>query len=107
MDREVSLSSRSINMSFNLTIRVLGMVLFAAVGLLLGLYLAQVLYGSPEKGWGDIILYLVLGGAIVGFIVTPFITVYPLAAARARLKAVPALDLVAGTVGLGAGLLLG
>lgn len=94
-------------MSFNLTIRVLGMVLFAALGLLLGLFLSQALYNDPYKGMNDIILYLVLGGAILGFWFVPYVTVYPLTAVRNRLRILPALDLLAGTVGLGAGLLLG
>lgn len=100
-------SAKVLFMSFNLTIRVLGMVLFAAVGLLLGLYLSQVMYGNPTSGLGDVVLWLVLIGAFVGFIGAPFVTVYPLAAIRARLKAVPAGDLAAGVIGLGVGLLLG
>lgn len=95
-------------MSFNLTIRVLGMVLFAAVGLLLGLDLSQLLYpANPERGLNDIVLYLVLVGAIAGFIFTPYVTVYPVSRLRNRLKVVPALDLLVGTIGLGIGLLLG
>ena len=94
-------------MSFNVTIRVLGMILFAAAGLLLGLYLAQWLYGSPEQGLGDIVLYLVIIGALVGFLATPYLTVYPLRAMRDRLKTLHALDMVAGAIGLFAGLLVG
>jgi uncharacterized protein YacL len=94
-------------MSFNVTIRVLGMILFAAAGLLLGLYLAQWVYGSPERGLGDVVLYLVIIGALVGFLATPFLTVYPLRAMRDRLKTLHALDLAAGAVGLFAGLLVG
>jgi uncharacterized protein YacL len=95
-------------MSFNVTIRVIGMVFFAIVGLLLGLYLAQTLYPSAlDTGFNQIVLPLVIVGALFGLLATPYMTVYPLREVRTRLGAMNALDLVAAGVGLFVGLLLG
>jgi uncharacterized protein YacL len=95
-------------MSFNVTIRVFGMVLFAIGGLLLGFYLAQVLYpNAPDNGFNQIVLPLVIIGALFGLLVTPYMTVYPIREARTRLRAMNALDLVAAGAGLFVGLLLG
>src|SRR3954465_690357 len=95
-------------MSFNVTLRVVGMVLFAAAGLLVGLYLDQTLYdGDLGKGFSQLVLPLVIISALFGFVVTPYITVYPLRWLKRRLKAMPALDLIAAGAGLLFGLLLG
>jgi uncharacterized protein YacL len=83
------------------------MVLLAAVGLLLGMYLSGWLYGSVENGMDKIVLPLVIIGALLGLLITPYLTVYPLRWARNRLKMISALDVVAATVGLFVGLLLG
>jgi uncharacterized protein YacL len=91
-------------MSFNITIRLLGMALFAAAGLLLGVYLSPIIYGTE---YNDIVAYLTLIGAIFGLLVTPYITVYPFRWARTRLKQMPPLDLVALAAGLFLGLLMG
>jgi uncharacterized protein YacL len=95
-------------MSFNVTIRVFGMILFAIGGLLLGLYLAQALYpNAADSGFNQIVLPLVIIGALFGLLATPYMTVYPLRAARTRLRAMNALDLVAAGAGLFVGLLFG
>jgi uncharacterized protein YacL len=94
-------------MSFNLTIRVVGMVLLAAVGLLLGMYLSDLLYGNVESGMDKLVLPLVIVGALLGLLVTPYLTVYPLRWIRGRLRQISALDLVAATVGLFVGLIMG
>src|SRR5918912_3627956 len=97
-----------LRMSFNVTIRVIGMVFFAIVGLLLGLYLAQTLYPNAlDTGFNQIVLPLVIVGALFGLLATPYMTVYPLREVRTRLGAMNALDLVAAGVGLFVGLLLG
>ncbi|MFL5734927.1 MAG: PIN/TRAM domain-containing protein [Chloroflexia bacterium] len=95
-------------MSFNVTIRVLGMVLFAVLGLLLGLYLVRELYPNAlDSGFNQIVLPLVIVGALFGLLATPYMTVYPIRQVRERVKAMNALDLLAAAIGLFAGLLFG
>jgi uncharacterized protein YacL len=94
-------------MSFHITIRVLGMVLFGAAGFLLATYLSPWLYGSSTDGYNELVPYLTLFGAIFGLIVTPYITVYPFRWVRNRLRLMPPLDLVSMAAGLFVGLLLG
>lgn len=94
-------------MSFNITIRLIGMALFAAAGFLLGVYLLPIFYGTASDTYNDLIAYLTLIGALVGLLVTPYITVYPFRWARTRLRQMPPLDLVALAVGLFLGLLMG
>lgn len=93
-------------MSFNITIRLLGMALFAVAGYLLAVYLSPIIYG-PGSDYNDLVAYLTLIGAIVGLLVTPYITVYPFRWARNRLRMMPALDLVAMFAGLFLGLVMG
>src|SRR5207253_6993280 len=50
---------------------------------------------------------MVIIGALFGLLATPYMTVYPLRRLRKRLKQMPALDLLAATIGLLVGLLLG
>ena len=95
-------------MSFNLTIRLVGMVLFAAAGLALGLYLDEALYnGVVERGFSQLVLPLVIISALFGFVATPYITVYPWRSIRKRLKLMPAHDVLAAAAGLFTGLLFG
>jgi uncharacterized protein YacL len=95
-------------MSFNIIIRVIGMLLFAAGGFLLALYLSPTIYpAGTADAYNELVPYLTLFGAIFGLLVTPYITVYPFRWVRHRLKSMPALDLLSVTAGLLAGLLLG
>ncbi len=94
-------------MSFNITIRVLGMALFGAAGFFLAIYLSPWLYGTDTQGYNELVPYLSLFGAILGLIVTPYITIYPFRWARNRLRLMPPLDLISMAVGLFVGLLLG
>jgi uncharacterized protein YacL len=95
-------------MSSNITVRLIGMLLFASAGLLLGFYLAPQLYGdtSPDS-FNELILPLTFAGALFGLLITPYLTVYPLRAIRSRLRTMPAPDLVSATLGLFVGLVLG
>lgn len=94
-------------MSLNLTIRFVGMLLFAAAGLALGLSLSSVMPPEAPGGFNAVVLYLPLLGALIGFTATPFLTVYPLRALRRRLRAIPGADLGSTVFGLFVGLLLG
>ncbi len=95
-------------MSFNVTVRVIGMVLFAAAGLLIGLYLDQIAFkGQIEKGFDQLVLPLIIISALFGFAATPYVTVYPTRWVRTRLKTMPALDLMSAAAGLCVGLVFG
>ena len=83
------------------------MALFAAAGFFLGLYLSPIIYGSDNSTYNDLVIYLTLIGAILGLLLTPYITVYPFRWVRKRIRVMPPLDLVAMTVGLFLGLLMG
>ncbi len=65
-------------MSFNITIRLLGMALFGAAGFFLAFYLSPLIYGTDTTSYNELVPYLTLFGAILGLIITPYITIYPL-----------------------------
>jgi uncharacterized protein YacL len=94
-------------MSFHIAIRLIGMALFAAAGFFLGLYLSPIIYGGDNSTYNDLVIYLTLIGAILGLLVTPYVTVYPIRWVRKRIRLMPPLDLVAMTLGLFLGLLMG
>ena len=94
-------------MSFHIVIRLIGMALFAAAGFFLGLYLSPIIYGGDNSAYNDLVIYLTLIGAIFGLLVTPYVTVYPVRWVRKRIRLMPPLDLVAMTLGLFLGLLMG
>src|SRR5437868_5703550 len=95
-------------MSFNVTLRVIGMALFAAAGLLLGLYVDQLASnGAKGQYFDQLVLPLIIISALFGFVATPYVTVYPVRWLRSRLKTMPALDLMASACGLSVGLVLG
>lgn len=94
-------------MSFHIAIRLIGMALFAAAGFFLGLYLSPIIYGGDNSAYNDLVIYLTLIGAIFGLLVTPYVTVYPVRWVRKRIRLMPPLDLVAMTLGLFIGLLMG
>lgn len=94
-------------MSFNLLIRFIGMLLFAAAGLLLGLWLPAGSASESPGGLNVAVLWLPLLGALIGFIATPFVTVYPVIAVRRRLRSMTAPDLAAAAFGLFVSLVLG
>ena len=82
--------------------RLIGMVLFAVAGVYLGAELAPSVRGSPE-------LYaIVLGllGALVGLVITPFITTRPVRFIVRILSNISAHTLAAGLIGLVSGLVV-
>jgi uncharacterized protein YacL len=94
-------------MSLNLTVRFIGMLLFAAAGLVLGLRLSSVMPPEAPGGFNAAVLYLPLLGALLGFTAAPFLTVYPLRALRRRLRSASGGDMASVAFGLFVGLLLG
>ena len=89
-------------MSADFIARILGMVVFAALGVYWGIGLG----GSTE---GKVELYaVVLGlvGALMGLVLTPFLTTRPVRAVRILLGRFSAQTLVSGLVGLMAGLIV-
>ncbi|HEX8600933.1 MAG TPA: PIN domain-containing protein [Chloroflexia bacterium] len=94
-------------MSLNLMVRFIGMLLFAAAGLVLGLNLSSVMPPETPGSFNAVVLYLPLLGALLGFTATPFLTVYPLRALRRRLRTASGGDVASAAFGLFVGLLLG
>lgn len=87
-------------MSVEFILRLIGMVLFAILGVFLGVYLGRISDG-PIDTYG---LLIGLVGALVGLILTPFLTTRPARAIRKVLASISAQTLVAGLVGLIVGL---
>lgn len=89
-------------MSVDLIFRLLGMVTIGGLGLYWGIVLG-------DASNSTMILYASLGfviGAIVGWLITPYITTRPARALRQQLTKVPAHTLVAGMIGLIIGLIV-
>jgi uncharacterized protein YacL len=87
-------------MSTDFIVRIIGMVIFAVVGAYTGIYLG----GSStdaQQAYGGIIS---LVGALVGLVLTPYMTTRPVKALRAVLLRVSAQTLTAGLAGLIVGL---
>lgn len=88
-------------MSIEFIFRIIGMILLAVLGVLSGSSFSKIVAGPPE-------LYMVvfgLVGALIGLILTPFITTRPVRALRIILGKISTPTLVAGLLGLLAGLI--
>ncbi len=83
-------------MSFELALRLIGMMVFALLGALLGIDLSAALY-LPSEATG---LTFSLMGALIGLIITPWITTYPARTARRIILHMPAENLVTSMFGL-------
>jgi uncharacterized protein YacL len=89
-------------MSVEFVLRLVGMILFSIVGVFVGAAFAG-LAGAP----GDLYAVLFgLVGALTGLILTPYLTTRPARYIRGKLALVSAQTLVAGLIGLVAGLLI-
>ena len=89
-------------MSIDFIFRILGMIVLAALGLTGGVKIAKAASADPT-------LYatvFTLVGALIGLIVTPWVTLRPVGALRARLRQMPAGQLVASVFGLMMGLIV-
>ena len=89
-------------MSFELVLRLIGMVVLAVLGWQLGISLAGDDFGTQ----GRYVLVLSLVGAALGLMLTPFATTRPYRKARQLLRRVPAQTLVATVLGLIVGLVI-
>ncbi len=88
-------------MSIEFIFRLIGMVVFAILGWRLG----EALSAQPDR---DIrfILVLLLAGAALGLLITPWITLRPYRWFRRQMRRVPAQQLLAATIGLIIGLII-
>jgi uncharacterized protein YacL len=89
-------------MSAEFISRIAGMVVMATGGVFLGLFIANQTGGSPYQ-YAAIFL---LVGALVGLVLTPYLTVRPFLALRKRIRQAPAQQLLAAALGLIMGLII-
>ena len=89
-------------MSTDFISRLVGMVVLSIAGLFLGVYLAD-LVGTSVYLYGTIFLLI---GALSGLILTPYLTVRPLALLRQQIRRVPVQHLVSGVIGMTIGLVI-
>jgi len=89
-------------MSAEFISRIVGMILVATGAVFLGLHVAAQLGGAPYQ-YAAIFM---LVGALIGLVLTPYVTVRPFVALRKRIRQVPAHQLLAATLGLIIGLVV-
>ena len=89
-------------MSADFIARLIGMVVFAGLGVYWGIYAGN-LSGENQALYAVI---LALVGALVGLIITPYISTRPVRALRGLLSRVSSQTLVSGFIGLLAGLIV-
>ncbi len=96
-------------MSIDFIVRLIGMVVFCVVGVVWGVQLGTVANISPTPETFSVEQYAFtvgLVGALIGLILTPYITTRPVRAIRAILTRVAAQTLFAALFGLIAGLII-
>lgn len=89
-------------MSTEFISRIIGMIAGAAGGAFLGTYVAARLEASPYQYAA---LFLLVG-ALVGLVLTPYVTVRPFLALRRRIRQAPAQQILAVVLGLIVGLII-
>jgi len=89
-------------MSVEFIFRLFGMIIFSVLGAYSGVYLAKITQ-APRDTYG--VLFGALG-ALIGLVLTPYLTTRPINALRALLARLSAQTLLAGLVGLIAGLVI-
>jgi uncharacterized protein YacL len=96
-------------MSIVLISRIIGFILFGALGVIIGEPLANLVHTSWAGSPQPVILYQVFTtiiSAILGFIIAPWISIKPVAALRKNLSSLSAQTLIFGIIGLIVGLIL-
>lgn len=96
-------------MSIDFIVKLIGMIVFAIIGVSIGLSLGQLANQNPGPStfspeWYAVTIGLV--GALFGLVVTPFITIYPIRALRNIFARISAKVLVATITGLVVGLVI-
>ncbi len=91
-------------MRFGSLLRVMGTLVYGFIGWELGVALARTTYLTTESA--RYILPAALVGSLLGYLLAPWLVIAPAKAARNSLRTVPTADLIAGTFGLAAGLLI-
>ncbi len=91
-------------MQFRLLFRLIGALIYGFVGY----ELAIAFEGSFDlTSQSALVIWAsTLGGALLGFLLSPWLVIAPAKAARNALRGIPMPDLVAGTIGLAGGLLI-
>jgi len=89
-------------MSTEFISRIAGMIVGAIGGIFLGIYVAAQLKASPYQYAA---LFLLVG-ALVGLVLTPYMTVRPFLALRKRIRQAPAQQILAVVIGLIVGLVI-
>ncbi len=91
-------------MRFSILFRLIGALIYGFVGYELAIALEGSLELTTESA--PIIWAATLGGALLGFLLSPWLVIAPAKAARNALRTIPISELLAGTIGLGVGLLI-
>ncbi|MCP4544443.1 MAG: PIN domain nuclease [Chloroflexi bacterium] len=89
-------------MSAEFISRIVGMILLAIGGVFLGIYVADIAESSPTQ-YASIFL---LVGALIGLVLTPYVTVRPFMSLRKRIRQAPAQQLLSAVLGLVVGLII-
>jgi uncharacterized protein YacL len=89
-------------MSAEFIVRIIGMVAMAVGGIYLGVYLGDMASG-PRELWAAVFAMV---GALMGLVVTPFLTTRPLRTIRRIVAGVSAQTMVSGLIGLIVGLIV-
>lgn len=92
-------------MSADFISRIVGMLVLMGGGIFFGIQLAERLRVTPSETREYAVLSALVG-ALIGLVLTPYLTVRPLKAFRRRVLGAPAHQLVAGTLGLITGLVV-
>jgi uncharacterized protein YacL len=82
--------------------RIVGMIVIAVGGVFLGLHIATLTGESPYQ----YVAVFLLVGALVGLVLTPYVTVRPFIALRVRIRQAPATQLLSAVLGLVVGLII-
>ncbi|MGC9334103.1 MAG: PIN/TRAM domain-containing protein [Anaerolineae bacterium] len=90
-------------MIWELLSRLLGMILLGVAGWQLGEYLAG---SASSENYLRYVVVLMLAGAALGGLITPYLTIHPLRFVRRRIRQLPAQQLFAIIIGLVIGLLV-
>jgi uncharacterized protein YacL len=106
--QHINIISGVIIMSIDFIFRLIGMVVFSILGVYWGTHLGRLAVGPAVTNFSVEQYAFTFGlvGALVGLILTPFVTTRPIRALRALLGRISAQSLFAAFVGLIAGLLV-